>query len=462
MTSAQPLTSVRGQPAPTSEATRTDIVTLSTIYIVLLFGMSARFVVGGLGAAGTPAITVGLGISALYCLGRLHSSTSLDDQWQPIRPTIIAYVWLMSLSYALAYLRPLTALEITGATREMLRLAAYAGLALSIADAVPSRNRLDTLMRRLVAGGAALALIGLVEFTTGYNLANALRLPGLNNNQEIAAVTRSFFNRPSATALHPIEFSVVLAALLPIALHFAAFSKGRMARWHWALVIIIAAGIPLSVSRSGIVGLLIGLPFLSLIWPWRWRINGLAATLGFSVIMYSVVPGLLGTIQGLFQNTDDDVSVQARIERIPQFLDFFHEYPVFGHGFGTFSIEDYLLLDNQYMVSLIEVGILGVAAFLAVTFVGVSLARGARHHASDYESRHLGQAIASALLVLIVTAATFDAFFYHIYSSLLFMLLGFSGALWRFCQPSSSNNVPGGRQADAYTGQHDVYGWPRG
>lgn len=427
--------SERWVPAPPRSdfGSKIDATTMVTVYLILLFGMSARFVVGPIGAAGTPAILVGVGISGLYVLGRV--SASLDNAWQPIRPAIVAYVWLMTLSYVLAFLRPLTALEVTGSTREMIRLVAYAGIALLLADAIKSRSRLDAVIRRVVAGGAVLAFIGLFEFATGFNLANILRLPGLNNSHEIAAVTRSIFNRPSATALHPIEFSVVLAALLPLALHVAVFSRrGSRRVLSWVGVALIAGGVPLSISRSGVVGLALGIPFLSLVWPWRWRINGLVAGLGFMTVMYAAVPGLLGTIRGLFQNTGTDLSVQARIERIPRFLEFFWEYPVFGHGYGTFSIEDYLLLDNQYMVSLIEVGTLGVLAFVALVLTGISIARGVRHHAPDYESRHLGQSIAAALLVLLVTASTFDAFFYHIFVSIMFVLLGCAGALWRLCQ----------------------------
>jgi O-antigen ligase len=103
---------------------------------------------------------------------------------------------------------------------------------------------------------------------------------------------------------------------------------------------------------------------------------------------------------------------------------------VFGRGFGTFLPELYTYLDNQYLGLLIEVGIIGTAAFVLLLVVGIGSARGARR-GGDAETRSLGQALAGAIFAALVTVGTFDLLAFGIASGLLFLLIGCAGALWR-------------------------------
>ena len=72
-----------------------------------------------------------------------------------------------------------------------------------------------------------MAAIGIFEYYSGINVTNYIHIPGLSNNGDYTSLLdRSGFNRPSSTAVDPIEFGVVMAMLLPLALHQAVTSPG--------------------------------------------------------------------------------------------------------------------------------------------------------------------------------------------------------------------------------------------
>lgn len=411
-----------------------DVIALLTAYLAFLLLVPAKWIVGPIGAAGTPAAIVGLAAAWWWLLGRLNPAGKLDVAAQPVRVAILTHGFVMALSYGLMWLRPLTELEINGAHRQLIGLVAISGTALLAADGILSRRHLDVLLRRLVMLGSAVAAIGAVQFFTGLDPVQLIRIPGLRLNHELLSIGgRSIFNRPFSTMAHPIEFGVVMAVLLPIALHFAFEARSaREKRLWWPCAILIAMAIPLSVSRSGVLGALIALPILGLAWSWRRRLNVAVAALAFTAATWVTVPGLVGTLRNLFMRAGDDPSIQARTERVPKVLELLSDHPWFGRGVGTFSIEDYFLVDNQYFVSAIEVGVVGLVAIVGMLMTGVVVARAVYRRSSNSVDRHLAVALSSSLAVVLVSIFTFDAFFYQTFTGLMFLALGCLGALWRF------------------------------
>lgn len=422
-----------------------DVVSLLTAYLVVLLIIPAKWVVGPIGAAGTPATLLGLCAAWWWLAARLNPRLGLDLSPQPVRFAILSHGWFMVLTYGLMWLRPLTELEVNGAHRQLIALVALSGVTLLASDGITTRQRLDTLLRRLVALGAVVAAIGAVQFFTGYDPVSLIRVPGLQLNYDTIGIgARSIFNRPFSTTQHPIEFGVVMAILLPPALHFGFFARTRGEKWLWWLCAsLIAIGIPLSVSRSGILGIMVALPVIGLAWSWRRRLNVAAGTVGFTALTWAAIPGLVGTLRNLFTNTEHDLSVQARIDRVPRVLELLAEKPWFGRGVGTYSIEDYFLLDNQYYVSAIEVGLIGVMVVIALMFTGLAVARAVHRRANDAVDRHLAAALAASLTVVIVSIFTFDAFHYGLFSGLMFLTLGCLGALWRLTSLEGSGSLGG-------------------
>lgn len=423
-----------------------DITTWVTWYLVLLFGITAYQRIGPLGAVGQPSVLLASAIALLWVTSRVTPAIEAHHGVQPVRIALFVYTWYLAATLVGAQTRRLTPLEQSGSARELIVLLAMVGLALAVADGVPSLERLETLLRRVTWAGAWLAVLGVGQFITGSAL--TIRIPGLAFVKGNFVGNRSIFNRPAGTAQHPIEFSVILAALLPLALHFAFESESgsRQQKFAIAATALIALGVPLSVSRTGIISVAVSLGVVSLGWTWRRRLQAGLVTLASVPLLWVTIPGLVGTFRGMFTSVDSDPSIQARLDRIPQVMELIREYPLFGRGVGTFSPEDYLLLDSDIWVTTIEVGIVGLVLTLVFFVFVMVLSITTKHHERATSSTsHLGYALAAGLAAIVISFATFDAMFFTQLRGLLFLLVGAVGALWRLTRQGSGLDPAGPR-----------------
>ena len=361
-----------------------------TGYLVVLFLVPAALVVGPLNAStGTPANLLALAGLLWWACARLVPSFRVARGWNPIRFVLLVFVASALLAYVSGAMRPLARDELHAADDGLVHVAAWAGVALVTMDMLVSRRSVERLLRRLVVLCGILAGLGVVQFFTGIDIAGVFRIPGLHDNGVIGAISeRSIFRRVAGTASHPIEFGVVLAMVFPLALHFA-FIAGSVVRRRltWLVVILIAMGIPMSLSRSAIVGVAAALLLVVPTWSRRRQLQALVVVPLFAMAMRLVVPGLLGTIKSLFTNLSNDPSIQGRTDDYAVVGQFISQSPWVGRGFGTFLPSKYVTLDNQYLGSLVEVGIVGFVALLLLVVVGFFTARGVRLRAMERDTR---------------------------------------------------------------------------
>lgn len=412
---------------------RLDAVTALTVFVVLVYALPARLVFRPIGAAGRPAALLALGLIAWWVAARMVPGLAVRGR-QPVRTAALAYGWVVLLTYAVAISRELPGVQARAADRSLLVLAGLLGVLLVAADGIPSRDRLDTILRRVVYAATALALLGHLQFFAGVNLAVKIRLPGLGLNRELATgIRRAAFERVSGTATHPIEFGVVLAMVLPLAIHYALYpGEDRPRRWwRWLIVGILGVGSLLAVSRSAVLVLLAGMLVLGSVWSWRKRGRALVVGAVALVALRFVSPGLIGTLRGLFVNYDTDGSVQVRVNDYETVFAFIRERPWFGLGPGTFLPSEYLQLDNQVLKTILETGYVGFAALVVLVVVGLAMAGRTWRLSPDPAVRHLACALFAMILGAFVTCFTFDAFTYAILTGMLFLSLGCAGALWR-------------------------------
>jgi O-antigen ligase len=409
-----------------------DTVAVLSVFALVLTLLPARYVLGALGAAGTPA-----GVMAVLCLlwylfAILTPRTTPLRGRQPLRPVILLFCGAILASYAVTMTRSLPTLELNAADRGLIFLAGWAGIALLAADGIGSLERLDVLRGRLVAGGAFMAVLGMTQFFTGLDLARYLAIPGLSSGSSYTSLlTREEFNRPMATATHPIEFGVVLAMLLPLAVHGAMYPGSRPARRRWLQVFLIASALPMTVSRSAILGLAVAALVVLPTWTGRQRRRAYVVMLIFAFVMRLAIPGLLGTITGLITDIGSDSNTVARTDDYSAVAQAFAAHPWFGQGFGTYLPQTYRILDNQYLGALIETGLVGLIMLVVPLSSGWFLARGARRASILPEHRHLAQCFAATSVVAVFSYGTFDAFGFPLVANLTFLLLGCCGALWR-------------------------------
>src|SRR4029079_1688798 len=162
------------------------------------------------------------------------------------------------VSYAMAVLEARVPVEARGADRGVVGAVALLGVALLDSEMIPSRARLDAVLKAALIAGALVAVVAIVQFAFSYDVTQYVGIPGFSRlHTGYEAITRrAGFNRVSGTALWPIELSAALTMLIPIGLHFVFVTR----RLRWVLVtIVITAAVPLSISRAGWCG-----------WWWPW------------------------------------------------------------------------------------------------------------------------------------------------------------------------------------------------
>jgi hypothetical protein len=359
---------------------------------------------------------------------------------QPARIVVGVYLGVILASYAGGFARGMYHDEANSAGRLVLETFALVGIALTAADAIPNRERLNLLLQRVVYGAAFMGFMGDLEFVTKINLVRRFRFPGLVINDHLVGTGlrgAGGYLRVAGTASHYIEFGVVLGMLLPLAIHFAVFAPTRGRRqFNWLLVAIIAVGVPFAVSRAAALAMVIGVLVVMCCWTWRARVNAVIVAAIGAVGMKAAKPGLLGTIRSLFLHASSDPSIAGRTTDYGPAFRFIGERPWFGRGAGTFIPSRYRLLDNQMLSTTIESGFVGLTALILLFLGGAALAHRVAKFSPEPETRHLGYALLAVFAVGFVTSFTFDSLSFPIFTTTLFFMVGVAGALWRLDQPA--------------------------
>lgn len=421
---------------------RLDPVAFLTIYLVLLVGIPQALQFAPLGGVGEPSTVLAAIYFIMYLLAWFHPSAALDRGRQPIR--FVGVLWLCAIvaTYVAANQHTLPTLELNGADRGLIVASGWLGVLLLAADGIGTMDRLRTLIRRMVLAGTAMAALGMTQFFTGLNAAKYIVIPGLSSQQPYSDLLgRGSFKRPSATAAHPLEFAAVLAICLPLAIHQARYAPPELRRRRWLQVALIGFTLPMTVSRTAIVGLVIGGIVVVCSWPKRDRRLAYLVSLCSLLVMEAVIPGLLGTLRGLFLGISNDSSAKERTAAFTLAGPLISHHLWLGKGFGTLLPQVYFFTDDQYLNSLVEIGVIGLIALLTLFVTGWSVARSVRRMTSDEETRHLAQCLAASVAVAAVTYATFDALGFEIAAGFTFLLLGVIGALWRLVRDSRAQGA---------------------
>jgi O-antigen ligase len=402
------------------------------IYVVLLLGIPSIVVLYGLGGAGSPATMLGVALLAWWAITKIVPGLSVSGR-QPMRLAIGFLLATVLASYVAAGLRGYDAVEQRAADRGLLLVLSMAGVAFVAADGLRTREALDKLLHVIVVMGGVMAFIGLLQFRFSFDVASLFsHIPGLVFNSTDNSVFDVGVRRVASTSGHPIEFGMVLTLILPIALHRAFYATpGKARRRAWFLVTLIGLGIPLSISRSAVVAIVVAFVVLIPGWPRARRMGTLKVLPLFLVFIRLVAPGTLGTLWSGLLGAGNDPSVQGRADHRALVWRYIAERPFFGRGFSTFLPDRYILLDNQYLGIMAELGLIGLAVVLVVFGTALVMAFKIRRRSFDDETRNLALSLAASVAAATAGLATFDAFGFAGFTGLLFLLLGCLGALWR-------------------------------
>lgn len=411
---------------------RINAVTLLSCYASLLMVIPSSLVVGSFGAAGAPAALLAVAILCWYLVAREHPRFVLDRDRQPVRVAATIFACAVVAAYVSASQHAVPVAQQSGADRGLIVLAGWVGVLALAADGIDRPDRLRTLLRRIVMLATAMAALGVIEFCTGADLTKYIAIPGLSVHQQVTdLMSRNGLVRVTATAAQPLELNAVLAMSLPVALHQARFAPAALRVRRWLQVALITAVVPLTGSRSAFFGLAVICIVLFPTWHRRDRRRAYLVGLAAPALAWLVKPSLVSSFTALFGQLGTDQSSLSRTGAYSEAVPYIAAHPWLGQGFQTFFPQTYFFVDNQYLNSLLETGVLGLLALVACLATGWFTARSVRSTAADARTRDLGQCLAASIAVGAVCFASFDALSFSIAAGLFFLLLGCVGAAWR-------------------------------
>lgn len=411
-------------------AVRADLTTWLTLYAALLLLIPSKLVFPILGSAGAPSMLFGLASLLLWLMMRAAALSSGPFLSQPLRISVVAFLFSVGISYTLAMAGPISADEISPADVALLTCASWAGTFLIADEGVTSRQRLDDLVWRLTLLGGTIAALGIVQVLTAESWVDRLALPGLVWAEEPGLATRGAFTRPAGTASHPIEFGILVTMILPLAIHVGLHHRRRTVLLRWLPAMALAAIVPITTSRSAYVGAIVGLTVCSLGWTNRQRIGLLVfGALGVAVLVWAA-PGRIRFIGDLFTGAAEDPSILSRTDSFGLAGEFVLANPLFGRGLGTF-LPKYRIFDNQYLLLLVSIGIIGTACFLGIGVVASVTMLRLKAHFDTPDTRSLRVSLVAAIAVGFASLGMFDTFAFPMTMGTLFLILGTSAALRR-------------------------------
>lgn len=414
-----------------------DVGFLVSIMVMLLSFIPSPLAVPALSDLGHPGTLVAIFLFGAWALSRTHPRL-VTRGFQPMRWIMFLFLAAILASYAAGLMRGMPALEDNGAVRAIIGVLGFCGVILAMADGIHRKERLEGIVRVMLLGSALMAVIGIFQAFLALDITAYIQIPGLvyHGNLNGLEMRGAGHLRVASTTGHYIEFSTVMAMMLPFAVHMGRFAPTRpMRQWSGVAGCLMFMAVPMTMSRTGIVALAMALIVMIPAWSWRIRFNIVLPCIGMMIMLVFAMPGLLGTVIGLFQGWDNDPSVQSRADDWETVQPWLSGHWIFGRGQGTFIPTEYTWLDNQWLQQLVGGGIIGVIA-LAVLHIGaVTMASIAYRRSTSLADRHLCACLIATQMIAVAVAFTFDSLGFRTYALFLAILTGAAAAMWRLTAP---------------------------
>lgn len=446
--SSQSARASRASRSRTARTPRSHSILILQIFGITLMVIPATAVLRPIGAVGYPAALVGMFAFAVWIASTVLGHHDAQNRRHPVRRAFSAF-WLVTLvSYVM--MRPdLSSKQLLSADRWLMQLAAMTGIALVAAECLDSKADIRRVLRALTWAAAFCGVVAAMQYWANTDISHYFKLPGFTvNTLSYVISSRGGVSRVTGTAGDAIELGVSAAMLLPLAIYMAIHDTERSVRARWLPVPLIALAIPVSVSRSAIIALAITLGFLIVLMPVRQRMVAFAGVPIALAGLFMTAHGLIGTLVAYFGLGGQDSSISHRTNNYPYVEHVVRQAPLFGHGGGTY-IDDTAnivsathVLDNQFLKTAIELGLIGVVALAALFLVPMIAALAARKRSADPDLRLLCSTVAGGALAAGVCSFFFDSFSFPMFYNVFALIAGLAGASWRLAQRESDDVWP--------------------
>lgn len=422
--------SIEADPAyvpPVLEGGWPGAATALKVYMVLLLALPQQLIVAPLGFAGSPASIWGIGCFLWWVWYHVNRSHRAGEP-RAARWAALLFLAAILISYTRAMSAPMAADELNVADGGLLRVLGWLGVLLLAADGISDlddwRRVLDWFM--MLVG--LLALLGIAQALTGQAWVDKISIPGLVSNAPFELTApRDGQPRPVGTATHAIEFGQSLTMGLLVS---SAAASVRATLLNRSVALLCAGSAILVVSRSAVVSIIVGFAILGSALTRRQKFQ--SALLGVLVLLavFMLRPGLIGTLTRMFTGVEDDASARSRTDSYAYALHALASHPLVGKGFGTF-LPKYRTLDNQWLLSAIEIGAVGVVALILLMTAVVTSGFLSERRLDSRADRVVARGLSASILAVCVGMLFYDGFSFPQATGLLFVVCGFAAAAFR-------------------------------
>jgi hypothetical protein len=322
---------------------------------------------------------------------------------------------------------------------------------LLVCSTLESLGAIELVVRALVLGAAVIAAFAVYESRTGYNLFDHLHrwVSFFEPTRAIKeSAKRGTRLRVRASAQHPIALGAALTMALPLAVYLASQARSELRRLFWAGAgVLVLVGALTTVSRT-VVSMVVAMAIVALMVRKRAVKRFWPAGLVALALVHVVAPHTLGSLYHSFipkgglvhsQTARQGEAGSGRVADIAPGIRSWKQAPALGHGLGTGkegqsddpgAITDpktgaAIIFDDQYLNSLVSIGLLGLIGVLWFVWGGVRrLVRGAKGRGGPESDLIAACAIACAGFG--IAMLTFDAFAF-VQCTLIFFLIAAIG-----------------------------------
>jgi O-antigen ligase len=351
-----------------------------------------------------------LGVVWLLCVaaGGKHAPRFRSN---PMHAAVIIFVAVAIASVALNANELDRVGELTLGLKKLSLLFSLVAFYLIVTTVIrPSEVRAFTVFIVIVASIAAAGTI--YEYRTHtnlfYDVAQSV-LPGVVTHPEQFDALDEI-GRPSIVG--PTQHGLAIASILAMALPFAVIglldARNRARKFLWALAVALIFAGALSTLRktSGVA------PLGTLVVLALYRPRSLLRLLPLAAVLVGVVhvlsPGALGSVQSQLTNAGQVNSTKDRKHDYQAVTPDVAHHPFFGRGYKTYEPPVHRYLDNEYLGTLVETGVLGILSLLAMGFTGMVVAHRVLKR-GDPERGPPMLGVIAAMATFLIVNALFDA-----------------------------------------------------
>jgi polysaccharide biosynthesis protein PslJ len=353
-----------------------------------------------------------VGLAALWVLSLVGKKTVSRLRVSPVHWALLLFVIVAISSLVLNDATIVRLSEMDLAIRKLALLFSYVLLFVIVASSVkPTEVRNLTIF--MVALAAITALGSLVEYRTDYNAffnwsshAFPVVLPS-----ELGAVDSIGRKSVVGPTIHPLAVAMMMSLVLPFALTGFLTSVERRPKLLYALATVLMIAAAFGTQRkTSVVAPAFGMIVLLAYRPAMAR-RLVPIAVGLVVLIHIAAPGALGGVTdqlkpgNLFgvMSTKDRQSDYGAIK--PDVL----QHPLIGRGYESYDQKKYRILDNQYLTTIIGVGVLGILSYLAI-FGSILLLAHRMSRAHDPQRATFAMAASAAIASLVVGSMLLDVF----------------------------------------------------